>query len=49
MRGHDIMDLIIPKFRVLYADSYDIAFFHNTRDAKKFEKTKKLPKIEVAP
>ncbi len=43
------MDIIIPKFRVIYADSYNIAFFHNKRDAKKFEKTKKLAKIEVAP
>lgn len=43
------MDLIIPKFRVLYADSYNIAFFHKKEDAKKFEKTKKLAKIEVAP
>jgi hypothetical protein len=43
------MDLIIPKFRVLYADSYNIAFFHNKEDAKRFEKTKKLAKIEVAP
>jgi hypothetical protein len=43
------MDLIIPKFRVIYADSYNIAFFHNKEDAKGFEKTKKLAKIEVAP
>jgi len=43
------MDLIIPKYRVIYADSYNIAFFHNKEDAKRFEKIKKLAKIEVAP
>lgn len=44
-----IMGLIIPKYRVLYADSYNIAFFHDKRDAKRFEKTKRLAKTEVAP
>lgn len=38
--------IIIPPFRVLYADAYNIAFFKKRTDAEKFARTKRLSKIE---
>jgi hypothetical protein len=39
--------IVIPPFRVLYADAYNIAFFKKEKEAKKFARTKRLSKIEV--
>jgi len=41
--------IIVPPIRVLYADTYNIAFFKKRKAAENFANTKILSKIEEEP
>ncbi len=40
-----MMKIAIPRWQVLYAESYNIKFFHNKEQAKQFAHSKELSKM----